>query len=120
MVRYMPREWSCLFVVWRWRVDKARLIEGKEVGCPTCWTITGVYNTRVRRRNYKRDKSSALGAIIIRLNDRYRYVKMSRKKVWNSIMRRKKKNHLDLNSKDENSPSGNVCKFVRKSSILFL
>lgn len=40
---------------------------------------------------------------------------MSRKKVWNSIMRRKKKNHLDLSSKDENSPTGNVCKFVWKS-----
>jgi hypothetical protein len=31
--------------------------------------------------------------------------------VWNSIVRRKKRNHLDLNSSDENPVSGNnVCK----------
>ncbi|XP_011052575.1 PREDICTED: uncharacterized protein LOC105144986 [Acromyrmex echinatior] len=42
---------------------------------------------------------------------------MSRKKVWNSIMRRKKKNHLELNSKDENSPSGNVSPLLRVSTL---
>ena len=63
----------------------------------------------------ERQKCSALGAIIDSIKTTVvAYVRMSRKKVWNSIMRRKKKNHLDINSKDENSPSGNVCKFVRK------
>ncbi|KAL0112304.1 hypothetical protein PUN28_011972 [Cardiocondyla obscurior] len=41
---------------------------------------------------------------------------MSRKKVWNSIMRRKKKNLLDLNSTDENS-LGNVSPLLRVSTL---
>lgn len=38
---------------------------------------------------------------------------MSRKKVWNSIMRRKRKNHLDLSGREEGSDSGSVCKWDR-------
>lgn len=34
---------------------------------------------------------------------------MSRKKVWNSIVRRKRKNHLDLSGKEE-TYSGSFCK----------
>ncbi|KAG7209215.1 hypothetical protein KM043_015344 [Ampulex compressa] len=42
---------------------------------------------------------------------------MSRKKVWNSIVRRKKKNHMDLKSKDENS-STSVSPLLRRVSTL--
>ncbi|XP_076161086.1 uncharacterized protein LOC143143581 [Ptiloglossa arizonensis] len=40
---------------------------------------------------------------------------MSRKKVWNSIVRRKKKNHLDLAGRDE-SDSGSVSPLLRRVS----
>ncbi|KAM0733374.1 hypothetical protein ACS0PU_012923 [Formica fusca] len=43
---------------------------------------------------------------------------MSRKKVWNSIMRRKKKNHLDLSPKDDSPTSGNVSPLLRRVSTL--
>nr|XP_031836905.1 uncharacterized protein LOC116428870 [Nomia melanderi] len=42
---------------------------------------------------------------------------MSRKKVWNSIMRRKKKNHLDLSGREE-SDSGSVSPLLRRVSTL--
>ena len=45
---------------------------------------------------------------------------MSRKKVWNSIMRRKRKNHLDLGGKEESSDSGSVCKWDRDRASPFV
>ena len=44
---------------------------------------------------------------------------MSRKKVWNSIVRRKRKNHLDLSGKEE-SDAGSVCKWWDRANAFFL
>lgn len=70
------------------------------------WCARECNRTQIHTR-----RDFTLGArLSSRSRDYHRDVRMSRKKVWNSIMRRKKKNHLDLSPKDDSPTSSNVCK----------